>query len=66
MRRVTHPPQFAQSLEADTPAKNGYNEFTILTDDQADPSRMPSRQNIVNGMRWLVDGVQPGDRLFFH
>lgn len=46
--------------------KHGYNEFTILTDDQSDPSRMPSHQNIVNGMRWLVSGVEPGDRLFFH
>lgn len=38
----------------------------ILTDDHNDPSRLPTRQNIVRGMHWLVNGVVPGDRLFFH
>lgn len=38
----------------------------ILTDDQQDPSRRPTRVNILNAFRWLVNGVQPGDSLFFH
>lgn len=35
-----------------------------LTDDN--PSTMPTRRNIEAAMRWLVEGVQPGDVLFFH
>lgn len=36
----------------------------ILIDD--DPSNMPTRQNILEGMKWLVSGAQSGDHLFFH
>lgn len=38
----------------------------VLTDDQADASRLPTRRNMTAGMRWLVGGAQAGDRLFFH
>lgn len=37
----------------------------ILTDDGRGHS-MPTRQNILNSMRWLAQGAQPGDVLFFH
>lgn len=40
--------------------------MVVLTDDQADPNYRPTKQNIVNAMRWLVGGAQPGDSLFFH
>lgn len=37
----------------------------ILTDDQEDPSKRPTRENIINGMKWLVEGAASGDSLFF-
>jgi Caspase domain. len=44
----------------------GFNNCTYLTDDQQDASKKPTYDNIINGMRWLVEGAQPGDSLFFH
>ncbi|TPX51081.1 hypothetical protein SeLEV6574_g00511 [Synchytrium endobioticum] len=46
----------------------GFNPENIicLTDDQNNPSFIPTRVNITNAMRWLVGGAQPGDSLFFH
>jgi len=44
----------------------GFNNCTYLTDDQQDPSKKPTYDNIVNGMKWLVEGAKPGDSLFFH
>jgi len=44
-------------------------DFYVLTDD--DPHipgvrrAQPTRRNIIEGMRWLVGGVKPGDSLFF-
>lgn len=39
----------------------------ILTDDQPTSSQdYPSKNNLLNAMKWLVEGVQPGDSLFFH
>eukprot|EP00421_Protoceratium_reticulatum_P075684 CAMPEP_0168407536 /NCGR_PEP_ID=MMETSP0228-20121227/26211_1 /TAXON_ID=133427 /ORGANISM="Protoceratium reticulatum, Strain CCCM 535 (=CCMP 1889)" /LENGTH=502 /DNA_ID=CAMNT_0008421205 /DNA_START=88 /DNA_END=1596 /DNA_ORIENTATION=- len=37
----------------------------ILTDDGRNAG-MPTRQNMIQGIRWLVEGAQPGDVLFFH
>ncbi|KAF9306853.1 Ca(2+)-dependent cysteine protease [Mortierella antarctica] len=37
-----------------------------LTDDQQDPSRVPTRSNILAAMQWLVKGAQPNDSFFFH
>ena len=31
-----------------------------------DPSNMPTRANIINACKWLVDGAKKGDSLFFH
>jgi len=36
-----------------------------LTDDSRGGPSMPTRANIEAAMRWLVDGAQPGDALFF-
>ena len=37
-----------------------------LTDDGAGGQRrMPTRANMLAGMRWLAEGVSPGDVLFF-
>ena len=38
----------------------------ILTDDQQNPNGQPTRANIINGIRWLVQGAKPGDSLVFH
>jgi len=41
------------------------NNMMVLTDDGRGQG-MPTRANILNGLRWLAQGVQPGDCLFFH
>lgn len=38
----------------------------ILTDDSDDASKRPTKANIVNGMKWLVQGAKSGDSLFIH
>lgn len=42
------------------------SDMVILTDDQRDPRYQPTRENIIQGMLWLVDGARPNDSLFFH
>ncbi|CAI4219307.1 unnamed protein product [Parascedosporium putredinis] len=41
-------------------------DMVILTDDQSDPRSVPTRQNILRAMAWLVNGAEPNDSLFFH
>lgn len=38
----------------------------MLTDDQPNPAKWPTRANMVMAMQQLVAGAQPGDSLFFH
>nr|AXQ06491.1 metacaspase [Vriesea carinata] len=38
----------------------------VLTDDQTDPYRIPTKHNIRMAMYWLVQGCQAGDSLVFH
>ncbi|KQK21444.1 metacaspase-1 [Brachypodium distachyon] len=38
----------------------------ILTDEERDPHRKPTRSNILLAMRWLVHGCSSGDSLVFH
>ncbi|ORZ30868.1 peptidase C14, caspase domain-containing protein, partial [Catenaria anguillulae PL171] len=38
----------------------------ILTDDQTDRNRLPTKANMVSGMKWLVKDARPGDSLFLH
>jgi hypothetical protein len=40
------------------------NNMRMLMDDGKNTP--PTRANIIAGMRWLVEGVQPGDSLFLH
>lgn len=40
--------------------------FLILTDEEKDPHRIPTRRNMVEAMRWLMSGVSSGDSLVFH
>lgn len=41
-------------------------DILMLTDDSPLPHIRPTRQNIVNGMRWLVGTARVDDSLFFH
>lgn len=41
-------------------------DMVILTDDQSDPVRQPTKANIIRAMGWLVRGAQPNDSLFLH
>ncbi|GJN41056.1 hypothetical protein PR202_gn00380 [Eleusine coracana subsp. coracana] len=38
----------------------------VLTDDQKDPCRLPTKDNIRMAMHWLVQGCSSGDSLVFH
>ncbi|ONL98622.1 Metacaspase-3, partial [Zea mays] len=38
----------------------------MLTDDQRDPFRLPTKENIRMAMHWLVQGCSYGDSLVFH
>lgn len=37
-----------------------------LTDEARDPRNLPTRQNILGAIRWLVRGAHKHDSLFFH
>ncbi|KZV68177.1 hypothetical protein PENSPDRAFT_634692 [Peniophora sp. CONT] len=41
-------------------------DMVMLTDDQQDPRAMPTKENILRAMQWLVSDAQPNDSLFFH
>ncbi|MDE0465265.1 MAG: caspase family protein [Caldilineaceae bacterium] len=39
----------------------------LLTSTGAEPDeKLPSRQNIIDGWRWLIEQARTGDQLFFH
>jgi hypothetical protein len=44
---------------------NGAN-VRVLTDDQQDPTKQPTKENILRDIRWLTGGAAAGDSLFFH
>ncbi|GAB2224327.1 hypothetical protein Droror1_Dr00005081 [Drosera rotundifolia] len=44
------------------PAEN----ILMLTEEETDPYRIPTKHNIRMAMHWLVVGCQPGDSLVFH
>ncbi|GJN31670.1 hypothetical protein PR202_gb20094 [Eleusine coracana subsp. coracana] len=37
-----------------------------LTEEESDPYRVPTKENLLRAMRWLVDGSSSGDSLVFH
>ncbi|KAJ5639208.1 uncharacterized protein N7484_007070 [Penicillium longicatenatum] len=41
-------------------------DMVILTDDQKNPMSIPTKQNILRAMQWLVKDAQPHDSLFIH
>ncbi|KAJ2492253.1 Ca(2+)-dependent cysteine protease [Coemansia sp. RSA 2050] len=43
------------------------SDMVILTDDQRDnPRRMPTHENIIKAMKWLVTDARMNDSFFFH
>jgi hypothetical protein len=36
-------------------------DMVVLTDDQEDEKFIPTRENIVAGMKWLVHDAEPND-----
>ncbi|EPQ52837.1 peptidase C14 [Gloeophyllum trabeum ATCC 11539] len=46
----------------------GYKEddIVMLTDDASNPRQIPTKDNILAAMQWLVRDAQPNDSLFFH
>lgn len=40
--------------------------MVTLTDDSQNAMGQPTKENIIRAMRWLVQGCQPNDSLFFH
>jgi len=49
--------------------KKGYKEentLVLIDDEDTDPDLMPTRENIIAGMEWLVDGAAEDDALVFH
>ncbi|KAJ3997413.1 peptidase C14, caspase domain-containing protein [Lentinula boryana] len=46
----------------------GYKQqdIVMLTDDAQNPRQIPTRDNILQAMQWLVNNAQPNDSLFFH
>ena len=44
-----------------------YEDMVILRDDNPPvPSMVPTKQNMLRAMHWLVDDARPNDSLFFH
>jgi len=41
-------------------------EYRRLSDDQSDPTKKPTRKNILDGIQWLTTGLQAGESIFFH
>jgi hypothetical protein len=42
------------------------SDIVLLTDDASSARSRPTRENILNAMRWLVRDACPNDSLFFH
>ncbi|KAJ4716879.1 metacaspase 1 [Melia azedarach] len=38
----------------------------VLTEEEVNPQRIPTKQNLRAALRWLVQDCQPGDSLLFH
>jgi hypothetical protein len=42
------------------------NQIRILTDDSTLLSKKPTRQNIIDGINWLVKNLKSGENVYFH
>ncbi|KAH9960607.1 caspase domain-containing protein [Russula dissimulans] len=43
-----------------------HSNIILLTDDNPDPHSKPTRENLLNSMRWLVEDSHADDALFVH
>ncbi|KAI9508466.1 peptidase C14, caspase domain-containing protein [Russula earlei] len=43
-----------------------HSDILLLTDHNPDPRSQPTRENLLNAMRWLVEDAQADDALFIH
>lgn len=43
-----------------------HSNIIVLTDDNPSPRSRPTQKNILNAMRWLVNGANAHDALFLH
>ncbi|KAG7665161.1 MCA1 [[Candida] subhashii] len=43
-----------------------WDDIVILTDDQREMARVPTKANIIRAMQWLVKDARPNDSLVFH
>ena len=43
-----------------------FTDVVILTDDNSDPSKLPTKRNMIAAFQWLVKDAQPNDSLFVH
>ncbi|KXN81388.1 Metacaspase-1, partial [Leucoagaricus sp. SymC.cos] len=41
-------------------------DIVLLTDDTTEPRHLPTRQNMIDAMKWLVRSARTHDSLFFH
>ncbi|KAF5347572.1 hypothetical protein D9756_010676 [Leucocoprinus leucothites] len=41
-------------------------DVVLLTDDTTERRHLPTRQNMIDAMKWLVRSAKPHDSLFFH
>ena len=56
-----------KNIRAFLEEKYKLDEVLVLTDDQtSDPTKMPTRDNILNGFKWLTRGATKGDSLIMH
>lgn len=58
----------AKCIEYMLRTKFGFDPIDVLmlTDDQHDHAKIPTKRNIVAAAQWLVGDAQPGDSFFFH
>ncbi len=59
---------FALNMHINYPCLTDYCNYKVwdiamLTDDSLDPSQRPTRKNIIDVMKWLVNDAQSGDTL---
>jgi hypothetical protein len=41
------------------------DDMVILTDDQSNPQNIPTKQNMIRAMQWLVHDSRPNDSYVF-
>ncbi|TDL26325.1 peptidase C14 [Rickenella mellea] len=58
----------AQNVQQFLCRQLGYKteDIVMLTDDARNPRQIPTKENMLHAMEWLVRDAQPNDSLFFH